>query len=954
LEVNKQHYSPKQNITMKSTLHFSLKHSNVRLLIIMAIANLLTLATFAQVNSAAVSDDPAQQILVGNCATGLTIDDATVNDPPASTCDVPTKDGWLWFDATSDKTSVCFYNSSNRNAMIYLYTGSKSALTQVACENSGGPNKNEILLLNSVPGTRYFVRIAKSGNGNPDLKGDVCIFNTPSNNDCSSATALSVARVCSSVDGSTRGATKSANAILCNGVTGNSDDDVWYSFVAPASHTATISVTSASAGFNPVLDLRSGTCNGTTISCSDISATNGDETIYATGLTAGATYFVRVYGYAEASTTAAGTFKICVADNCAAFAPYNVTGGGSYCSGSTGVAVGLSGSDSNTKYQLKLNGANVGSPVPGTGSAISFGLQNTNGNYTIEAENNGVTCTAPMSGSANVIASTGAPYGYIGNVTASVANACSGSSFTATVQPVAGATEYVWSLPEGSTINGTMITSTVPTVSSLSNTVNMVAGAPYGSGYYIFVYARNGCGRTFNTKATWVQGTLSTPAMPSGNKTVCTAASSAITEKYSVSPVAGADEYIWSVSTTSGTPAQIIGAANGTGVAVYYPQGFVSGSLCVAARFNCGYTGGSRCMPVSTSPAIPGAMSGNDKLCPGSTSTFYISKVEGADSYNWGVPAGATLISTGMNSMQDSAVIQFPANYTSGTVCVTPMSACGQAGISRCKSVYSNLPGVPATINGPLTGGCNATLNYSSSTVAGADQYQWTLNNNVVPNAISNTASIQFTSGGTVCVSGVNSACPSANNAGAPRCINVSSRPDNIGSITGPASVCPGGIYQYSVAGSIGLGYHWTIPSGCTVSDASGNTISILWSANTGGTINVTANNGCSNSNTSVLNVTTSSCRMGSNEAAPETDIVTAYPNPAHDQLTVAYNSTKNETITIRMMDLTGRIILEEKRDASEGFNHFDMNLNEMARGIYMLQVEWSAAPVKTMKILVK
>ena len=52
-------------------------------------------------------------------------------------------------------------------------------------------------------------------------------------------------------------------------------------------------------------------------------------------------------------------------------AVFTVTGGGSYCSGGSGVAVGLSNSESGVNYQL-FNGASpVGSPVAGTGSAIS-------------------------------------------------------------------------------------------------------------------------------------------------------------------------------------------------------------------------------------------------------------------------------------------------------------------------------------------------------------------------------------------------------------------------------------------------------------------------------------------------------------------------------------------------------------------------------------------------------
>ena len=81
---------------------------------------------------------------------------------------------------------------------------------------------------------------------------------------------------------------------------------------------------------------------------------------------------------------------------------FTVTGGGSYCSGGTGVAVGLNGSESGVNYQLQLNSVNTGSPVAGTGAAISFGLQTGAGTYTVVATNTTTLCTNTMTGSVNV------------------------------------------------------------------------------------------------------------------------------------------------------------------------------------------------------------------------------------------------------------------------------------------------------------------------------------------------------------------------------------------------------------------------------------------------------------------------------------------------------------------------------------------------------------------------
>src|SRR2546426_12192134 len=96
-----------------------------------------------------------------------------------------------------------------------------------------------------------------------------------------------------------------------------------------------------------------------------------------------------------------GSAVIAVEANPTAF---NVTGGGTYCEGGVGLAVGLSGSQTGVNYQLKRGGSNVGSPVAGTGSALSFGNQTAAGTYTVVATNNTATaCSSNMSGNAVIV-----------------------------------------------------------------------------------------------------------------------------------------------------------------------------------------------------------------------------------------------------------------------------------------------------------------------------------------------------------------------------------------------------------------------------------------------------------------------------------------------------------------------------------------------------------------------
>ena len=92
-----------------------------------------------------------------------------------------------------------------------------------------------------------------------------------------------------------------------------------------------------------------------------------------------------------------------VPGTCTSPGVFTVTGGGIYCeSAMTGVAVGLSGSQTGTNYQLKNGAANVGDAKAGTGSAIGFGNQLTAGTYTVVATRTGTNCTAVMTGSAVV------------------------------------------------------------------------------------------------------------------------------------------------------------------------------------------------------------------------------------------------------------------------------------------------------------------------------------------------------------------------------------------------------------------------------------------------------------------------------------------------------------------------------------------------------------------------
>lgn len=82
---------------------------------------------------------------------------------------------------------------------------------------------------------------------------------------------------------------------------------------------------------------------------------------------------------------------------------HTITGGGAYCSGGTGVTIGLDGTTSGDVYRIVHNGV-TGPPVDGTGSAISFGTFTDPGVYTAQATSNSMPqCTIAMTDSATVV-----------------------------------------------------------------------------------------------------------------------------------------------------------------------------------------------------------------------------------------------------------------------------------------------------------------------------------------------------------------------------------------------------------------------------------------------------------------------------------------------------------------------------------------------------------------------
>ena len=278
------------------------------------------------------------------CATptvGTTVN-ATPGAAGCSTGSTADDDVWYSFVATSTAHTITVTGAADFDAVVELRTGSCASSTIQTCRDNTLDGAAEVISATALTvGTTYYVRVY---DWYEDVYGSFTICVTtpatppapPANDNCAGATSLTpgaAGAACGTpTSGTTVAATASGPAVCSAGA--DADDDVWYSFVATAtSHIITVA---GGTGFDPVVDLRTGTCAASTnVACRDNTFDGETETLTATGLTVGITYFVRVYDYFSGIT---GTFTICVTTPGAPPANDNCAGATSLTPGAVGAA----------------------------------------------------------------------------------------------------------------------------------------------------------------------------------------------------------------------------------------------------------------------------------------------------------------------------------------------------------------------------------------------------------------------------------------------------------------------------------------------------------------------------------------------------------------------------------------------------------------------------------------
>lgn len=361
------------------------------------------------------------------------------------TITVSTSKGSSSFSLTSasgtNAQTVC--NNSALTSITYSVTKSTGANTITGVSVSGLPTGVTGSLKDSVYTISGTPTVTGTFNYSIHTTGDLCINGSDSGSITVSATSSSSTSIsaCDSYTWSVNSQTYTASGTYTS-VVGCHTDSLYLTITASSSNTTTDSA------------------------CDSYTWAVNSQTYTASG-----TY-----------TSVAGchTETLNLTINGATINQYSVTGGGTYCTGGTGLAVGLSGSQVGISYQLKLNGNNVGTAVAGTGNAISFGIKTAAGTYTVQATVTGTTCTASMTGSVNLVIAS--------NPTASIINNTGTTVLSATVVQISltatGGTSYSWS-------NGTII------VGGSANYIVTVPGT-----YTVTVTNASGCSSTVSLTIT--------------------------------------------------------------------------------------------------------------------------------------------------------------------------------------------------------------------------------------------------------------------------------------------------------------------------------------------------------------------------------------------------------------------------------------------------------------------
>jgi len=142
---------------------------------------------------------------------------------------------------------------------------------------------------------------------------------------------------------------------------------------------------------------------------------------------------------------------------------------------------------------------------------------------------------------------------------------------------------------------------------------------------------------------------------------------------------------------------------------------------------------------------------------------------------------------------------------------------------------------------------------------------------------------------------------------------------------------------RYSVNGT--TNYNWK-----KISGAGGVTSMSLTGLSANTTYQWQVRSICNGVTTSIYSssalFTTGLIRQGNFGTTDESDALTAFPNPAHENVQLRYFSGLLGKARLTVYDLSGRSLLMETKTVMEGENRFELSLKDLQSGTYLIRLD--------------
>ncbi len=540
-----------------------------------------------------------------------------------------------------------------------------------------------------------------------------------------------------------------------------------------------------------------------------------------------------------------------------------------------------------------------------------------------------------------------------------------------TVAPITGNTNICVGTPSqlsDATSGGTWSSSNT-SVATVDNT-GLVSGIAPGSAIIKYTVNISGCDRVVYKPITIYSVPVLTSAVISGIKNVCPYIATGIPLTYSITNAVSAVSYTWTVPST----VTILSGQGTASITVTINAGFVATvnkEIRVKGMSSCGTSPDKIFYLLAQLPGTPQPITGVTNICTvlGTTTavSYKIPIVPGATSYIWTTQPGTTTVThpNGPGAFDTIINVIYAAGFTTSPITVQSINECGTSGV-RSLTINRISASTPGLIAGPtnacpymLPGGTAAT--YLVGRVTGATSYTWTTPAGSVvthPNGtgINDTAiTVKFPNGftsGSISVTATNGCGTSAARSLAISRLNPAT-PSVIDVIETQA--CPGRTYSYTLSSmpANASSVQWTVPASAIGFTGQGTTSIIVSYPATAvlGAVTATAINNCATSTVRSTPVKLGACpppgfsrsagnntmitKTKQNATVQETGVTIA-PNPSTSSFRLTVNTFSEQTIQVRLLDMSGKKIKNMSIRSNETIEFG----NDLKAGVYLLEIE--------------